>query len=112
MAAGPGKDDGLIICVRDHKTFSRYGDATIVMPGWLKEGLDNLVRFNGEGCEIVFPIKEKKIFQVPLQQKQYSGCGSWPEVAENLQRLQFLFLATKQFLVNDSRAVRLVAPKQ
>ena len=34
--------------VQDHKTFAKYGDATIVMPGWLKEGLDNLVRFNGK----------------------------------------------------------------
>ncbi|CAK8680713.1 unnamed protein product [Clavelina lepadiformis] len=37
-----------IIRVQDHKTFAKYGDATIVMPGWLKEGLDNLVRFNGK----------------------------------------------------------------
>ncbi|XP_076802267.1 uncharacterized protein LOC143446498 [Clavelina lepadiformis] len=37
-----------IIRVQDHKTFAKYGYATIVMPGWLKEGLDNLVRFNGK----------------------------------------------------------------
>ncbi|CAK8677212.1 unnamed protein product [Clavelina lepadiformis] len=37
-----------IIRVQDHNTFAKYGDATIVMSGWLKEGLDNLVRFNGK----------------------------------------------------------------
>ncbi|XP_076822018.1 uncharacterized protein LOC143468588 [Clavelina lepadiformis] len=37
---------GWIIRVQDHKIFAKYGDATIVMPGWLKEGLDNIVRFN------------------------------------------------------------------
>ena len=41
--------------VRDHKTSAKYEDATIVMPGRLKEGLDKFVQFNGGGCEIVFP---------------------------------------------------------
>ncbi|CAK8682333.1 unnamed protein product [Clavelina lepadiformis] len=40
---------------------STYGDATIVMPGWLKEGLDKLVQFNGGTCEIVFPHQGKAL---------------------------------------------------
>ncbi|CAK8672899.1 unnamed protein product [Clavelina lepadiformis] len=44
-----------IVRVRDHKTSAKYEDATIVMPGWLKEGLDKFVQFNGGACEIVFP---------------------------------------------------------
>ncbi|CAK8686776.1 unnamed protein product [Clavelina lepadiformis] len=43
-----------IVRVQDHKTSATYGDATIVMPGWLKEGLDNLVQFNGGTCENKF----------------------------------------------------------
>ncbi|XP_076824138.1 uncharacterized protein LOC143470118 [Clavelina lepadiformis] len=50
-----------IVRVRDHKTSSTYGDATIVMPGWLKEGLDKLVQFNGGTCEIVFPHQGKAL---------------------------------------------------
>ncbi|CAK8691815.1 unnamed protein product [Clavelina lepadiformis] len=57
----PTKKERWIIRVRDHKTFSTYGDATIVMPEWLKKGLDNLVRFNGEECKIVFPHKRKNL---------------------------------------------------
>ncbi|CAK8686149.1 unnamed protein product [Clavelina lepadiformis] len=47
--------------VRDHKTSATYGDATIVMPGWLKDGLDNLVQFNGGACDIVFPHQGKAL---------------------------------------------------
>ncbi|CAK8687732.1 unnamed protein product [Clavelina lepadiformis] len=50
-----------IVRVRDHKTSAKYGDATIVMPGWLKEGLDKLVQFNGGACEIVFPHQGKAL---------------------------------------------------
>ncbi|CAK8686778.1 unnamed protein product [Clavelina lepadiformis] len=50
-----------IVRVQDHKTSATYGDATIVMPGWLKEGLDNLVQFNGGTCEIVFPHQGKAL---------------------------------------------------
>ncbi|CAK8688031.1 unnamed protein product [Clavelina lepadiformis] len=50
-----------IVRVRDHKTSATYGDATIVMPGWLKDGLDNLVQFNGGACDIVFPHQGKAL---------------------------------------------------